>query len=89
MLKMMIVAVVGLLVAALATNPDETAHSRAMVQHVKAKCADNTMARALCGGVASLATMGVVYEDHILYSSARMGEIETLGVFGKVMVVDE
>lgn len=89
MLKIAVVTVVALLVAALATNPDEAAHSRAMVQYVKNKCANDVMARALCGGMASLATMGVAYQDHILYSSARMGEIETVGAFGKVVVVSE
>lgn len=78
-----------LLAVLVASNPDETAHTRAMVAYAKQTCLDNRMVKAMCGGAMSLASLALTYDDHLLYSTAHLGEIETFGVFGRVMVVSE
>jgi hypothetical protein len=81
--------VLALLAVLAATNPDEPAHARAVVAHAKDACADNGAVRALCGGLASLATLAVAYDDHVLYSTARIGEVKTVGALGRVVVLSE
>lgn len=90
MLKLAFPACAALLVAVMAaTNPDETAHARALVNHAKQNCWDNSLAREMCGGMASLANLTLSYDDHLFYSTARVGDVDTLGLFGRVMVVSE
>ncbi|HLO75954.1 MAG TPA: hypothetical protein VK196_05805 [Magnetospirillum sp.] len=80
--------VATLLLAVLAaTNPSEPAHTRALVEHAKKSCLDNRLVKEMCGGVASLASLALIYEDHMLYSTAHVGDLETVGVLGRVMVV--
>lgn len=85
MLKLMVPAAAVVLAVLAATNPREEAHARAMVQHARQACGDGV--RLLCGGLASLATLAIDYDDHLLYSTARVGEVETIGVLGQVVVV--
>lgn len=91
MMKAMVPAGVAALALAVlaATNPDETAHTRAMVAYAKQTCLDSRMVKAMCGGAMSLASLALAYDDHLLYSTAHLGNVETLGVFGRVMVVSE
>lgn len=91
MMKAMVPAGVAALALAVlaATNPDESAHTRAMVAHAKQTCWDNRMAKVVCGGVVSFASLALAYDDHLLYSTAHLGNVETLGLFGRVMVVSE
>lgn len=90
MLKLAIPTGAALLVTAMAaTNPDETAHVRALVDHAKRNCWDSSLAREMCGGMASLASLALSYDDHLLYSTARVGSVDTVGVLGRVMVVSE
>lgn len=89
MIKVMVPAAIALLAALAATNPREDAHARAMVEHAKQRCGDAEIARLLCGGATALASLGVVYDDHLLYSTARLGDTETVGVMGRVVLVSE
>jgi hypothetical protein len=89
MIKVLVPAVLALLAVMAATNPDEPAHARAMISHAKGACTDNGMVRALCGGLASLATLAVAYDDHLLFSTARIGDMKTIGALGRVVVVSE
>lgn len=90
MLKVMVPAGAAVMLAALAaTNPDQTAHTRALVDHAKQSCGSNLLVKEVCGGFAGLAGLGLSYDDHLFYSTAHVGEIETVGVLGRVMVVSE
>lgn len=87
MLKMVVPAGAALLLVVLAaTNPSETAHTRALVEHAKNGCVDNNFIREMCGGVASLASLTLDYDDHLFFSSARIGGMKTLGVLGHVYI---
>ena len=80
----------GVLFALAATNPPETAHVRAVVDHARGNCGDSRVIKGLCGGLASLAAdMSLRYEDHLLYSTAQVGDIQTVGIFGRVVVLSE
>lgn len=90
MLKIAVPAGLALALAVLAaTNPSEQAHIRALVEHARANCLDNRLVREMCGGVASLATLALHYDDHLFYSTASIGGIRTIGVLGHVTVVSE
>jgi hypothetical protein len=89
MIKLMAPAAVGVLAVLAATNPHEDAHARAMVNHSQQGCGDNAMARLMCGGATALASLGVVYDDYLLFSIARLGRTETVGVLGQVVVVSD
>ena len=89
MLKMVVAGTVLLLAVLAATNPSETAHTRALVEHAKRSCADNRFIREMCGGVASLASLALEYDDHLFFSTARVGTMKTLGVLGHVYMVSE
>lgn len=89
MIKLMVPAAAGVLAVLAATNPREDAHARAMVSHSQKTCGDNQMARLLCGGATALASLGVAYDDHLLFSTARLGKTETVGVLGQVVVIRE
>lgn len=90
MIKVIVaVAAVAVLAVLAATNPDETAHTRAMVAHAKQTCWDTRMAKVVCGGAVSLASLALSYDDHLLYSTAHLGHVETLGLLGRVTVVSE
>ncbi|HTH18242.1 MAG TPA: hypothetical protein VL974_16410 [Magnetospirillum sp.] len=90
MLKVIVPAGAVLIVAGLAaTNPHEDAHARALVQNARKTCGDVAIAKALCGGAVALASVGLRYEDHLFYSTARLGDVHTLGVAGQVMVLSE
>ncbi|MBX9635885.1 MAG: hypothetical protein K2X44_12960 [Magnetospirillum sp.] len=88
MIKLMVSAV-GLLAVLAATNPHEDAHARAMVRHSQKSCSDNAMARFLCGGATALASLGVAYDDYLLFSTARLWQTETVGFLGYVSVVKD
>lgn len=70
-----------------ATNPGEDAHRVHLTDHLRAACGENPVARMLCGGMAELAAANVRYRDFGLFSTARLGDAETLGLLGVVMVV--
>lgn len=72
-----------------ASNPSETAHTRALVDHAKRNCLDNRVVREMCGGFASLAGLALTYDDHLFYSTAHVGNVETVGALGRVVVVSE
>lgn len=72
-----------------ASNPSETAHTRALVDHARHTCLDNRLVKDVCGGFASLASLALAYDDHLFYSTAHVGKVETVGVFGRVMVLSE
>lgn len=78
----------GLVAALAATNPNELAHSRQLVSHAQDLCGTNELKRVLCGGVTALAATGMRYDDHLLYSTAALGETRTVGVLGRVLVMD-
>lgn len=88
MIKLMVPAGVAVFAALAASNPHEDSHARALIDHARQKCG-GTLAGALCGSVAALATRGVSYEDHLFYSTARLGPVETMGALGQVVVVSE
>lgn len=89
MLKMVVAGTALLLAVLAATNPSETAHTRALVEHAKQSCADNRFIREMCGGVASLASLTLEYDDHLFFSNARVGGLKTLGVLGHVYTISE
>ncbi|MGE5477564.1 MAG: hypothetical protein ACM3Q1_12970 [Bacteroidales bacterium] len=90
MLKVALPAGLAALLAVLAaSNPPETAHARALVEHAKKNCLNNNLVREMCGGVASLATLALAYDDHMFYSTAHVGNVNTFGLLGRVMVVSE
>lgn len=90
MIKVMVPAGVAVLGVLAATNPHEDGHVRALVERAKQHCADGgQVGRTLCGGATALATLGLRYDDHLLYSTARLGEVETVGALGQVIVVRE
>jgi hypothetical protein len=89
MLKLMVPAAAGMLAVMAATNPREDDHARAMVSHAQAGCGSSKLSQLLCGGATALASLGVAYNDHLLYSTARLGNTETVGAFGQVFVVKE
>lgn len=72
-----------------ASNPSETAHTRALVDHAKRNCLGNPLAKEVCGGFASLASLALAYDDHLFYSTAHVGNVETVGVVGRVFVVEQ
>lgn len=82
-------AVAAMVVAMAATNPHEDAHARAIIAHSQQNCGDNKLSRLLCGGATALASLGLVYDDHLLFSTARLGHTETVGALGQVFVVKE
>lgn len=79
----------AVLVVLAASNPSETAHTRALVGYAKHNCLDNRLVKEMCGGFASLASFALVYDDHLFYSTAHVGNVETVGVLGRVTVVNE
>ncbi|MBC7952256.1 MAG: hypothetical protein H7Z12_10630 [Rhodospirillaceae bacterium] len=89
MIKLMVPAAAGVMAVLAATNPHEDAHARAMVSHSQKGCGDNAMARLMCGGATALASLGVAYDDYLLFSTARLGHTETVGVLGQVVVIKE
>lgn len=90
MIKVMVPAGVAVLGVLAATNPHEDGHARALVERAKQHCSESgQVGRALCGGATALATMGLDYNDHLLYSTARLGDVETVGALGQVVVVRE
>lgn len=89
MIKLMAPAAAGMLAVLAVTNPHQDAHARAMVNHAQKGCGDNAMARLVCGGATALASLGVAYDDYLLFSTARLGDTETLGVLGQVLVITE
>lgn len=72
-----------------ASNPPEAAHARALVEHAKKNCLNNSVVREMCGGVASLATLALAYDDHMFYSTAHVGNVNTVGLLGQVFVSAE
>lgn len=82
MIKIM-VPTMAVLVALAATNPREDAHARQMVVSARQHCG------LLCGGVVALASPAVEYDDHLLFSTARLGDTQTVGALGRVVVVTE
>ncbi|MBC7907987.1 MAG: hypothetical protein H7Y60_14750 [Rhodospirillaceae bacterium] len=89
MIKLMVPAAAGVLAMLAATNPHEDAHARAMVSNSQQGCGDNAMTRLLCGGATALASLGVVYDDYLLFSTARLGQTKTVGALGQVVVIKE
>lgn len=87
MWKVMVPAL-AVVAALAATNPNEHAHSRQLVTHARDACGDHELRRVLCGGVTALAVAGMRYDDHLLYSTAALGDTRTVGVLGKVVVMD-
>lgn len=82
MIKLMVPAV-AVFAALAATNPHQDAHARQMVAFARQTCG------LLCGGAVALASPAVEYNDHLLFSTAQLGDTQTLGVLGKVLVVKE
>lgn len=90
MIKVMVPAGLAILAVLAATNPHEDGHARALVERAKQHCSDGgQVGSALCGGAAAVATLGMAYDDHLLYSTARLGDVETIGALGQVMVIRE
>ncbi|MEW5729724.1 MAG: hypothetical protein AB1918_17980 [Pseudomonadota bacterium] len=80
----------ALFAALAASNPREEHHARRMVERASQDCGRaGDLGRLMCGGMASLATAGMEYRDHVVFSTARLGSVETLGVLGRVLVVAE
>lgn len=71
-----------------ATNPRQPAHVKAMVGHAEENCGGEAMGRFLCGGLATLASAGVDYDDRLVFSTSRLGGIETIGILGQVVVLE-
>lgn len=90
MIKLVGLAALILFAAMAATNPHEDGHARAMVERAEQSCTGGgEIGSALCGGAASLATMGIHYEDHLIYSTARLGGVETFGMLGQVFIINK
>ncbi len=71
-----------------ASNPREDHHVRRLVEVARQDCdGGGDLGRLACGGLARLAAAGMDYQDHVLYSTARLGATETVGVLGQVLVV--
>lgn len=80
----------ALFAALAASNPREDHHARRLVEHAGQHCGRaGDLGRLMCGGMATLATAGMEYRDHVVFSTARLGSVETLGVLGQVLVVTE
>lgn len=86
MIKKAAIAIVAVVAVLALTKPTEQAHAQRLVEHAKESCGDNALSRALCGGVASIATAGLRYDDHLLYSTAELGDNRTIGALGQVLV---
>lgn len=82
MTKLMVPAL-AVVAALAATNPSEDAHTRQMVVSAR------NSSGLLCGGVVALASRAVEYNDHLLFSTAQLGDSQTVGVLGKVLVVQD
>lgn len=89
MLKVVLPVGAVLLFAMVATNPSEGDHTRVLAAHMKRVCWDVRAAKPQCPDHLSSTHFGVVYDDRLLYSSARLGEVETLGLFGQVMILSQ
>lgn len=77
----------ALFAALAASNPREDDHARRMVEHSRDGCRQaGELGRLMCGGATMLATAGMDYRDHIVFSTARLGEVETVGVLNRVVV---
>lgn len=70
-----------------ATVPGAEAHRRTVVDHIALRCGESSFVKALCGGVISFAAANLHYQDFRLFSVGRIGEVETLGALGAVVVV--
>lgn len=82
-------AATAVLAALALTNPREDDHRRTVIEHVRAQCGQSVLARALCGGLMEFASANLTYGDYRIFSTGRLGHMETLGVLGKVVVVRE
>lgn len=71
-----------------ATNPHEDQHARALIEHARQGCADNALGKLLCGGMAALAAPSIGYGDHLVFSTASLGQSESIGFLGRVFVMD-
>ena len=79
---------VALAVGLAVTNPTEEQHQREMVSHLRANCLSAAQSRPRCG--AALKGMAQVeLDDHLFFSTARAGGVETFGALGSVVVVSE
>lgn len=72
-----------------ATNPRQNAHAKVMIAHADKICGGETMGRFLCGGLTALASAGIEYDDRLMFSTARLGEVETIGILGQVVVLGQ
>lgn len=90
MFKLALPAGLATLMAVLAaSNPSETAHTRALVDRAKRSCLDNRVVKEMCGGMASLASLALTYDDHLFYSTAHVGNVDTVGFLGQVFVAQD
>lgn len=71
-----------------ATNPREDEHARALIGHARQGCADSALGKLLCGGMAALASPSIDYRDHMAFSTAGLGDSQSIGVLGRVFIVD-
>ncbi len=87
MLKFTLPAVCLLAGAMLVSNPNQDAHARAIVAHAKGACGPELADRIICTGAAALAAPVVGYDDHLLYSTAQLGQTRTFGALGAVIIL--
>ncbi|MGE5503477.1 MAG: hypothetical protein ACM31L_03550 [Actinomycetota bacterium] len=86
-------AVVGMMgvamVALAATNPGPQDHRRIVVEHAARRCSESPFVKALCTGIVDFAAGHLAYRDWRLFSTGRLGQMETFGALGAVVVVRE
>jgi hypothetical protein len=76
-------------VAMAATNPTPQDHRRIVVEHAVEHCGDSAFVRALCSGIVDFAATHLAYRDWRLFSTGQLGNMETFGALGYVVVVRE
>jgi hypothetical protein len=80
------VAVIGALVA---TTPGADDHRREAVAQLDAVCERLPLGRNVCGNAMDLVGGNLRYSNHLLWSTGRLGRVETFGMLGQVVVVAE
>jgi hypothetical protein len=71
------------------TCPGAEAHRAAVVERVRMSCGESMFVRALCGSLVQFAGSNLRYRDWHLFSTGRLGQMETFGALGQVVVVKE
>ncbi len=76
------------LAAALAvSNPGAEDHKQEAMTHVRNSCGRSPLDRAACAKLAGMLDNTVEYRDYVLFSTGRLGGVETLGLVNSVVIL--